>query len=225
MGGLEEIITLLAHGLVRGQAHHRGASRVHEGDVELGINGHDGGGDGVEILNLLIRRLLLLGLFRDIKDILQGTLDIALGILDGGTGILNGHNDPLLGSGNGLFCHHRVRLHGPGTGAFFGVTVGGLKEVIALLAHGLVRGEPHHCGASRVHEGDVELGINGHDGGGDGVEILNLLIRRLFLLALFSDIENVLQGTGNVALGILDGGTGVLDGDDDAILGPGNGLL
>ena len=49
--------------------------------------------------------------------------------------------------------------------------MGGLKQVVAFLAQGLVRQQPGNGGASRVEVGDVETGVNLHDRGGDDIQI------------------------------------------------------
>ncbi len=225
MRGLEKVVTLLSHRLVRGQARHRRTGRVHEGDGVIGVDRHDRRGNGVEVLDLLVGGLPLPHLVGDVEDILQRPLDVALGVLDRGAGVANGHDHALFRPGDGLFGHHRVGLHRPGAGTFFGLAVRGLEKVVTLLSHRLVRGQARHRRTGRVHEGDGVIGVDRHDRRGNGVEVLDLLVGGLPLPHLVGDVEDILQCALDVALGVLDRRAGVPDRHDHTIPRSGDGLL
>ncbi len=178
MGGFEKVVTFLTHGFIGSQSDNGGPGRVHEGDVEIGVNRRDGCGDGVEVFDFFRRRLFFPHFIGDIKDVFQRAFDIALGILDGRSGVFNRYDDAFGRSGNGLIADDGISFHRPCTGAFFSFTVGCFEKVVTFLTHGFIGRQSGNGGSGRIHEGDGIEGIDFHDWGGNDIKISFQLLQQ-----------------------------------------------
>ena len=106
-----------------------------------------------------------------------------------------------------------------------GIAVGGIKQAEALLADHFIDAAAQGTGPGRIDVGNDKIGVDGEDRRRNNIEVLDLLVGLLPLPCLIGDIEDELEGAGDVALGILDRRAGVLDRHDHAIARPGNGLF
>ncbi len=92
----------------------------------------------------------------------------------------------------------------------------GIEQAETLLAFAFGGRLAHGLGPGRVHELDIELLVHHHDRRGDLVQEIHLFPGVVHGLFGLCDVEHILQGTGDGAVGILDGRARVLDGQVDA---------
>ncbi len=160
MRRLEQVVTLFAHSLVRGQTDYCRAGWIHERHVIVRVDRHNRRGDRVQVVDLLGSRLFLLGLFGHVDHELDSAFDVTFGVFDRRAGILDRHEHTVPWPGKGFAGYDRIGFHGLGAGALFGFAVGRFEQIIAFLADRLVRHHPGRARAGWVDVGDGEQRID-----------------------------------------------------------------